>query len=81
MNTAAKETWEYLVQDFLEVRCMLKEKEQDFLLNFLKGKGPKAESIKIHHAFSIDDCLVVIDEDARSKKRLIYHPEKQLIVE
>jgi len=81
MSTATKETWECLVRDFLEIRCTLKEKEQDYLLDFLKGKSLKAESIRIHRAFSLDDCLVVIAEDRRSKKRLFYHPKKQLIVE
>lgn len=81
MSIATKETWEYLVRDFLEIRCTLRKTEQDFLLDFLKGKSLKAESIRIHHAFSIDDCLVVIAEDRSSKQRLFYHPEKRLIVE
>lgn len=81
MSIATKATWEYLVRDFLEIRCTLKEPEQDYLLDFLKGKGLKAESIRIHHAFSINDCLVVIAESARARKKLFYHPEKPVIVE
>ncbi len=81
MSTPNKETWEYLVRDFLEIRCTLKEREQNYLVGVLKGKSLKADSIRIHQAFSVDDCLVVIAEGRSSKQRLFYHPEKQLIVE
>lgn len=81
MNRAAKTDWEYLVRDFLEIRCTIREKEQDLLLDFLRTKKLKADSIRIHHAFSVDDCLVVIAEDQNSKQRLFYHPEKQQIAE
>jgi hypothetical protein len=77
MNVVTKQTWEYLVRDFLEIKCTLKEPEQEFLLNFLKGKGVKAEAIRTHPAFSVDDHLVVIMEDAGLKKCLFYHPKKK----
>jgi hypothetical protein len=81
MSVITKQTWEYLVQDFLEIKCTLKEPEQEFLLDFLKGKGLRAESIRMHPAFSVDDHLVVImeDIDMESKKRLFYHPKKKTI--
>ncbi len=81
MSVITKQTWEYLVRDFLEIKCTLKEPEQEFLLDFLKGKGVKAESIRMHPAFSVDNHLVVIMEDADSKKRLFYHPRKKTIEE
>ena len=81
MSSYEKQTWEDLVQDFLEVKCTLKEPEQEFLLDFLKGKGVKAESIRMHPAFSVDDHLVVIMEDGDSKNRLFYHSRKKTIEE
>ena len=81
MNLVTKQTWEYLVRDFLEIKCTLKEPEQEFLLDFLKGKGVRAEASQTHPAFSVDDHLVVILEDAGSKKRLFYHPKKMTIEE
>jgi len=81
MNVITKRTWEYLVRDFLEIKCTLKEPEQEFLMDFLKGKNIKAESIRMHPAFSVDDHLVVILEDAEKKKRLFYHPRKKTIEE
>jgi hypothetical protein len=81
MSFVNKQTWEYLVRDFLEIKCTLKEPEQEFLLDFLKGKGVRAEAIQMHPAFSVDDHLVVIMEDADSKKRLFYHPQRKTIEE
>ncbi|MFH1207929.1 MAG: hypothetical protein V1673_00020 [Candidatus Omnitrophota bacterium] len=81
MNVVSKQIWEYLVRDFLEIKCTLKEPEQEFLLDFLKGKGVRAEAIRTHPAFSVDDHLVVIMEDAGSKKHLFYHPPKKMIEE
>jgi len=81
MSVITKETWEYLVRDFLEIKCTLKEPEQEFLLDFLKGKGVKGEFIRMHPAFSVDDHLVIIMENADSKKCLFYHPQKRMIEE
>lgn len=81
MNVITKRTWEYLVRDFLEIKSTLKEPEQEFLLDFLKGKGVKADAIRTHPAFSVDDHLVVIMEGANSKKRLFYHPKNRTIEE
>ena len=81
MSIATKQTWEYLVRDFLEIRCTLKEPEQEFLLDFLKSKNIEAEAIRTHPAFSVDEHLVVITEDLNSKKCLLYHPEKKMIKE
>ncbi len=81
MSVITQRTWEYLVRDFLEIKCTLKEPEQEFLLDFLKGKGVKAKAIRMHPAFSVDDHLVVVLEDAPSKKCLFYHPKKRTIEE
>jgi len=83
MSFVNKQTWEYLVRDFLEIKCTLKEPEQEFLLDFLKGKGVKAEAIQMHPAFSVDDHLVVImeEEEAALKKRLFYRPRRKTIEE
>ena len=72
---------EYVVRDFLEMKCYLEKSEQEFLVDYLKDKGVKADSIRMHPAFSIDNCLVVIMEGAGSKKRLFYHPQKRMIEE
>ena len=81
MSVITKQTWEYLVRDFLEIKCTLKEPEQEFLMDFLKGRNIKAESIRMHPAFSVDDHLVVIMDEAKEKKRLFYHPQKKTIEE
>lgn len=81
MSGFTEQTWEYLVRDFLEIKCTLKEPEQEFLLDFLKGKGIKAESIRMHPAFSVDDHLVVIMEEEDPVKRLFYRPKKMTIEE
>lgn len=81
MSDFSKQTWEYLVRDFLEIKCTLKEPEQEFLLDFLKGKGVKAEAIRMHPAFSVDDHLVVIMEEEDPVKRLFYRPKKMTIEE
>jgi len=67
----AKQMWEYLVRDFLEIKCTLKEPEQEFLLNFLKGR---VDAIRMHPAFSVDDLLVIVTENGRTQKSLFYHP-------
>ena len=72
---------EYVVRDFLEMKCLLREPEQEFLLNFLKDKGVRAEGIRLYPAFSIADCLVVIVDNMKTKKRWFYHPGKKLIEE
>ncbi|HNX68726.1 MAG TPA: hypothetical protein PLL75_01380 [Candidatus Omnitrophota bacterium] len=72
---------EYVVRDFLEMKCYLEKQEQEFLVDYLKDSGVKADSIRLHPAFSIDNCLVVIVEGAGSKRRLFYHPRDKKIVE
>jgi len=81
MNVITKRTWEYLVRDFLEIKCKLKEPEQEFLLDFLKGKGIKADAIQMHPAFSVDDHLVIVMENSALKKQFIYRPLKKAIEE
>ena len=83
MSPVSKRTWEYLVRDFLEIKCTLKEPEQAFLLDFLKDKGVRADAIRMHPAFSVDDHLVVIMEQKNdsAKKRLFYHPQGRTIEE
>jgi hypothetical protein len=81
MSVATKQTWEYLVRDFLEIKCTLKEPEQEFLLDFLKGRGVKGDAIRMHPAFSVDDHLVINMEGEGSRKRLFYHPWKKTIEE
>ncbi len=81
MSIITKRTWEYLVRDFLEIKCRLKEPEQEFLMDFLKGKNIRADAIKTHSAFSVDDHLVVIMDKGGKKKHLFYHPEKKKIEE
>ncbi len=72
---------EYVMRDFLEMRCYLEKSEQEYLMGYLRDKGVKADSIRMHPAFSIDNCLVVIMNGKRSKKRLFYHPQKRMIEE
>lgn len=73
--------WEYVVRDYLEMKCALKEPEQEHLLDFLKTKGVEADSIRVYPAFSIADCLVVIVDGLKAKKRWFYHPAKRSIEE
>lgn len=81
MSFVEKQTWEYLVRDFLDIKCTLKEPEQEFLLDFLKGKGVRADAIRMHPAFSVDDHLVIIMESGDARKRHFYHPWKKTIEE
>ena len=57
---AAESVWEYLVTDFLEMTCCLKEDEQDFLVAALKQEGIKADAIDTHPSFSIDGRVILI---------------------
>ncbi|OQA58153.1 MAG: hypothetical protein BWY42_00115 [Candidatus Omnitrophica bacterium ADurb.Bin277] len=66
------EEWEYVVRDFLEVKCALKESEQEYLLDFLKTKGISEEPVRIYPAFSVADCLVVVTDGMRAKRRWFY---------
>ena len=79
MGVITKQTWEYLVRDFLEIKCTLREPEQEFLLDFLKSKGVKADEIRLHPAFSVDDHLVIVMEDEKARKHHFYHPWKKTI--
>ncbi len=81
MNSNAEKTWEYLVRDHLELRCKIRERERDVLISALKEKDLAADSIKVHTAFSIDDCLIVIAEGSSCKRRFFYHPENQKLAE
>jgi len=74
-------SWEYVVRDFLEVKCALKEQEQEYLLDFLKTKGIREEPVRIYPAFSIADCLVVVTDGAKAKRRWFYHRGKKKIEE
>ena len=69
MSFNSRQVWEHLVQDFLEIKCTLREPEQEFLLNFLKDKGVRADMIRMHPAFSIDGHLIIIVEGKNTKKR------------
>ena len=73
--------WEYVVRDFLDVKCALKEPEQEHLLDFLKTKGFRADEIRIYPAFSVADCLVVIVDGVETKRRWFYHPREKRIEE
>lgn len=70
-------SWEYVVRDFLEVKCALKEQEQEYLLDFLKTKGISEEPVRIYPAFSIADCLVVVTDGMKAKRRWFYHRGKK----
>lgn len=72
---------EYTVRDVLETRCFLKEPEQDFLVNFLKGRGVRKGQVTLHSAFSIKDHLVVIVEKGGFRRRFFYHPRHKKIEE
>lgn len=64
---------EYTVRDVLETKCALQAPAQDYLVNFLKNHGIRQGEVRLHPAFSIKDCLVVILEGMRKKKRFFYH--------
>lgn len=81
MSDVTKQPWEYLVRDFLEIKCTLREPEQKFLVDFLRGKGIKGDAIRMQPAFSVDDHLVIVMENGKARKRLFYHPRKKTIEE
>ncbi len=77
MQNDTNQNWEYLVKDFLDIKCSMREPEQDFLLDYLKQQGVQAESIHLHQAFSVDDKLVVIMDKTASQdtRPIIYQPK------
>ena len=83
MESEMKETWEYLVKDFLDIKCTIREPEQEFLLDFLKQRGVSANKIQMHPAFSVDDHLVVVMEGENNcaQKSFVYHPNEMRIDE
>ncbi|HOE68781.1 MAG TPA: hypothetical protein PK997_06315 [Candidatus Omnitrophota bacterium] len=73
--------WEYVMRDFLEVKCSLKEREQEYLLDFLKTKGVSEKPVRIYPAFSVADCLVVVTDGMKTKRRWFYHRGRKKIEE
>ena len=43
-NMDTTSDWEYVMRDFLEVKCSLKEREQEYLLDFLKTRSARSPS-------------------------------------
>lgn len=52
--------WEYVVNDFLEMSCFLKETERSPLIRELRSGGPFQEAVDVHPTFSIDGKLVSV---------------------
>ena len=52
--------WEDLVQDYLELACLLKPSEQERLIGALQHENIQAESIEAYPCFTVDGRMVIL---------------------
>lgn len=77
-NTRDKfEAWKYLVDDFLEIACLLNEAERKFLIEKMALNGEASEKILSHTAFSISGKLITVRGDKNIQELWIYNAQKK----
>ncbi|HXV27353.1 MAG TPA: hypothetical protein VD913_00150 [bacterium] len=52
--------WQYLVDDFLDIGCSLKDDERRFLINELSLEEETADSLEVYPSFLLGKKLVVV---------------------
>lgn len=67
-----RQTWEDLVEDFLEIACRMNRAERSPVLENLRQEGLSAEHLDVHPAFSIQGRLMVILKKAPVRKCTVY---------
>ena len=71
--------WEYLVDDFLEMACFLRDEERRFLIKALTEQEVSSENLTVHPCFSIDGKVVVVLEDPAGRECWLYEPRGRKI--
>lgn len=54
------ETWEYTLDDYLEMACAMDQKSRDSLIQELKQKGVFGTTVKVCPAFLIGKHLIFV---------------------
>lgn len=71
--------WEYVLKDYLDLGCSMKEEDQNFLIQDLRNEKIQATEITMHQAFSISNYLVIITKNVFSKECWLYQPQKKML--
>ena len=72
--------WEDLVQDFLEIACLLTEGEQKFLIEELQQEGVETDYLQVYPSFNVDNRLVVISEAPQALECWVYYPKDKKLI-
>ncbi|MDD5218178.1 MAG: hypothetical protein PHN49_00575 [Candidatus Omnitrophica bacterium] len=73
------DSWEYIVDDFLETGCALLKEKRDPLLETIKKQNFLKKSVDIHRAFSINGILIPVIEKTKIRECWLYDPSKRKI--
>lgn len=72
-------TWPDILNDWLEIKCLLNSQERSPLLGELVKTGCQADAIEIHPAFSVAGHLVVVAHNPTAKNFWLYDPANRKI--
>ena len=72
--------WEDLVQDFLELACLLTQEEQALLMEELQNNGVQADALQVYPSFNIDNRLVVVCEGQQAYECWVYYPKDKKLI-
>jgi len=76
---AEQEPWEYILEDYMDLSCSLKEEDQKFLIGEIKREKLKADRIEIIAAFIVEEKIVIIPQETRAEECWIYFPGERKI--
>jgi hypothetical protein len=79
-SPSPRHVWEDLVDDFLEIACILTEPERLHLIDVLRRQRVRADTIQKHHGFSVAGRLVIVSNSDHAAECWIYYPKKRKIV-
>lgn len=74
-----KNTWQDLVNDFLEVACRLDPEQRALAIAALESENISSEHLEVHPAFSIDGKIMVVLKPGVMKECLFYFLEQRKI--
>lgn len=74
-----KNTWEDLINDFLEVACRLDPGQRALAIDALKSENISTEHLEVHPAFSIDGKIMIVLKPGSMKECLFYFLEQRKI--
>ena len=75
------QSWEYIVDDFLELGCCLRDHhKRNYLLNKLRKNHPQEKSIREHRCFSLGNKLIIICQELSPRECWVYIPGKAQIL-